>query len=73
MKALHIIAWILLIIGGINWLLVGIGVEDVIGYLGTTAARVVYVLVGLAAILELVSHKKCCNCCSTSSAPSQSI
>ena len=66
MKGLHIAAFILLIIGGLNWLLVGLGVGDVVAQaLGadSAAARVVYVLVGLAAILELVTHKGMCKAC----------
>ncbi|HEY4494509.1 MAG TPA: DUF378 domain-containing protein, partial [Candidatus Paceibacterota bacterium] len=38
MKGLHIVSWILLVIGGLNWLLVGLGVGDVVAYLGSTLA-----------------------------------
>jgi uncharacterized membrane protein YuzA (DUF378 family) len=73
MKALHAIAFILVIIGGLNWLLVGIGVGDVVMYLGATIAKIVYVLVGLSAIYLIFTHKKDCKHCSTSApaAPSQ--
>ncbi|MDE2312476.1 MAG: DUF378 domain-containing protein, partial [Patescibacteria group bacterium] len=34
MKALHMIAFILLVIGGLNWLLIGLFKVDVVMYLG---------------------------------------
>lgn len=68
MKAVHIIAWILLIIGGLNWLLVGVGVGNVVEMvLGTgVITTVVYVLVGLAALLSIFTHKRDCKACETS-------
>jgi len=41
MKALHIIAWILVVIGGLNWLLIGLGGEtwNVVALLGMTLAK----------------------------------
>ncbi|MEK7208397.1 MAG: DUF378 domain-containing protein [Patescibacteria group bacterium] len=65
MKGLHIIAFILLIVGGLNWGLVGLGGEawNVVALLGDGVARLVYVLVGLAALVELVTHKKGCLAC----------
>lgn len=64
MKAVHIVSFILLVVGGLNWGLVGIGVEDVVSrVLGDAVAQVVFVLVGLAAIVEIVSHKKSCKAC----------
>ncbi len=73
MKALHIITWILLIIGGLNWLLIGVGVGNVVAYLGTTVSMIVYVLVGLSAIYEIITHKKNCTCCKAGGAPTQSM
>ncbi len=61
---LHTIAFILLVIGGLNWLLVGIMSDwNLANYIGATAARIVYVLVGLSAIVEAVGHKKNCRNC----------
>ena len=61
---LHSIAFILLVIGGINWLLVGlISGWDLANYLGASIARIVYILVGLSAIVEVVGHKKLCRNC----------
>ena len=69
MKALHTIAFILLVVGGLNWLLIGVGVDDVVMYLGPTIAQIVYVLVGLSALYLIFTHKKDCKCCDKSSAP----
>jgi hypothetical protein len=74
MKGLHIITCILLLVGGLNWLLFGLGGNDIGGYLlggmDTTASKVVYILVGLAAIVEIITHKKVCKMCEGGSAPS---
>jgi len=72
MKALHIIAFILLVIGGLNWGLIGIG-----GFVGANwnvvhlilgawppVEGIVYILVGLSALWLLISHKKDCRTCS---------
>lgn len=71
MKNLHMVSWILIIVGALNWGLVGLG-----GFLGgdwnvvkmllgswPQVEWLVYVLVGLAAVYELVSHKKNCKHC----------
>lgn len=66
MKALHTIAFILVVVGGLNWLLVGVGVGDVVMYLGAAIAKIVYILVGLSAVYLIVTHKKTCkDCCAT--------
>ena len=70
MKGLHKITFILLIIGGLNWLLVGLFNWDVgmiFGPAGNTIAKIIYVLVGLSALVELFSHKSLCKNCSASS------
>lgn len=63
MKALHMTAWILVIVGGLNWLLIGLFHLNVVDYLGATLARIVYVLVGLSAVYELFTHKNTCKMC----------
>jgi len=68
MKALHIIAFILLVIGGLNWLLFAFGWNLVSLILGTgTLAMIVYILIGLSAILEAATHGGRCKSCSSSS------
>ncbi len=72
MKATHSIAFILTIIGGLNWLLVGIGGWDLVAMIfggGSVIARIVYVLVGLSAIYLIVTHKKTCKNCDKGAAP----
>lgn len=63
MSVLDWIAMILLVIGGLNWGLVGIANFDLVGaiFQGTnevgsdaTLAKIIYVLVGLAALYMLV-------------------
>ena len=68
MKGLHTVSWILLVVGGLNWLLIGFGGEtwNVVAKLGDTVATIVYVVVGLAALVEIFTHKKNCSCCSSS-------
>lgn len=63
---LHFVAFTLLVIGGLNWLLFGVfgwEVGALFGGMGATVSRVIYVLVGLAAIWEVVTHKKNCKMC----------
>ena len=73
-KSLHMVTWILIIVGGINWGLVGLG-----GFLGGSwnvvnmllgsmpmLESLVYLLVGLSAVYEVVSHKKNCRLCGNS-------
>jgi uncharacterized membrane protein YuzA (DUF378 family) len=58
MRALNIITLLLIIVGGLNWLLVGLFQFDLVAAIfgGQTAvlARAVYVLVGLSAIWQLI-------------------
>ena len=60
------ITFLLLVVGGINWLLVGLAGWDIgqlFGGMGATVSRVIYILVGLAAIVEVLTHKSNCKCC----------
>lgn len=68
MKSLHTVTFILLIIGGLNWLLVGVigwDVGQVFGGQAAIISRIIYILVGLSAVYEIVSHKKNCKECMT--------
>jgi len=48
------IALVLLIIGGLNWGLVGLGVGDILALIGVPIlATIVYILVGLAALYTI--------------------
>ena len=61
---LHKIAFILLIIGGLNWGLevLGFGLGN---YLPAGLMSIVYILVALSAIYEIFSHKGTCKECGT--------
>lgn len=72
MKAIHMIAFILVIVGGLNWLLVGLFMWDVgslFGGMENIVSKIIYVLVGLSAIYLLFTHKGDCKACSASSTP----
>ncbi|MBL8031996.1 MAG: DUF378 domain-containing protein [Candidatus Doudnabacteria bacterium] len=66
MKALHMIAFILVIVGGLNWLLVGLvgwDVGELFGGMSAIISRVIYILVGLSAIYLAATHKNECKWC----------
>ena len=78
MKALHMVAYILLWIGGINWGLMGLGalisganwnvVTWLAGYIGgSSVENVIYVLVGISAVWIIIGHRKDCKTCSADS------
>jgi uncharacterized membrane protein YuzA (DUF378 family) len=61
MSAVDYIAMALLIVGGLNWAMVGLFDIDVVATLfgaGSPASRVVYVLVGLAALYSIYTAAK---------------
>lgn len=62
MRALNLITLLLVIVGGLNWLLVGIADFDLVAALfggqDTALATIVYVLVGLSALWQLVPFFK---------------
>lgn len=63
---MHFVAFLLLIIGGLNWLLVGVfgwDISEVLGGMGSWPSRIIYILVGLAAVYELFTHRKSCIPC----------
>src|SRR3989338_2437130 len=66
MKALHMIAFCLVIIGGLNWLLESFG-WGLGGWVSAnwwgSLMKIVYVLVGLSAIYLIFEHKKTCKDC----------
>ena len=73
---LHTVGFILLIIGGLNWGLAGLGsffqsnwnvVNLILGSWPVVEA-LVYVLVGVAAVYEVVTHKQNCKDCGSGSA-----
>lgn len=63
-KKVHMITFILLVIGGLNWLLEGVFMWGISDLVGDSIAQIIYILVGIAAIYEVIIHKKCCRACS---------
>ena len=66
MKVLHSIAFVLVVVGGLNWLLVGLFSWDVgmiFGGQDALISRIVYILVGLSAITLVLTHCKDCKHC----------
>jgi uncharacterized protein len=78
MKVLHSIAFVLVVVGALNWGLVGInsGWNLVALLLGKWAIveRIVYILVGLSGILLVVTHRRDCkHCCESESPVAQTL
>lgn len=66
-KMLHMVTYLLIIVGALNWGLMGLlNFNLVNALLGSWPAveKLVYVLVGVAAVLDLVMHMKYCKYCS---------
>ena len=74
MKSLHGIAFVLVIVGALNWGLVALGswmesnwnVVNLLLGQWSALENIVYLLIGLAAISLLTSHKKDCRYCNPS-------
>ena len=62
-KNMHMVAFLLLVVGGLNYLLIGLFGQDVLGMLGEGLERIVYILVGIAAVYEFAKHKSMCKMC----------
>lgn len=66
MKGLHKVTFALLVIGGLNWLvfaLSGWEVGQLFGGMEALVSKIIYVLVGVSAIIEFLNHKKSCSWC----------
>ena len=67
-KGLHMATFILLVIGGVNWLLVGLFQWDIgslFGGMDSIVSRIIYILIGVAAVYEMVMHKHNCRKCNS--------
>jgi uncharacterized membrane protein YuzA (DUF378 family) len=63
---IHTITFILLVVGGLNWLLVGVfgwDVGQLFGGMDAIVSKIIYILVGLSAVYEIVTHKNNCKMC----------
>ena len=64
---LHYVTFALLVIGGLNWLLVGLfgwDIGQIFGGQMAIISKIIYILVGLSAIYEAATHKQNCKICS---------
>ena len=77
MKSLHTVTFILVVVGAVNWGLVGLGnllsnggwnVVDMILGSWPVVENLVYVLVGLSAVYEVAKHKWYCKECTSGGA-----
>ena len=65
-KNAHKITFFVLIVGGLNWLFLGLFGTELGSLFGGPAAllsRGLYILMGLAAVYELMNHKENCAKC----------
>jgi len=67
MKTIHMVAWVLLIVGGLNWGLYVFGYDIATWGLPAGLLDTVYVLVGLSALWLAFTHKHDCKTCSSGS------
>lgn len=66
MKTMHGISFVLLVVGGLNWLLVGLFSWDVgmiFGGQDAAISRIIYILVGLSAVYLMFTHRSDCKHC----------
>jgi len=66
MKYLHKITFLLLVIGGLNWLIFAVAGWDIgvlLGGMETSGAKILYIVIGVAAIYEAFGHMGRCKGC----------
>lgn len=60
------ITFILLLVGGLNWLLLGLfgwEIGEIFGGPDALVSKIIYILVGLSAVYEIFTHKTNCKVC----------
>lgn len=65
-KMTHVVAFLLVVIGGLNWGLIGLFRFDLIRVVldfSDLLVRAVFILIGLSAVYLLSTHKKDCKTC----------
>ncbi len=65
-KGIHMITFILLAVGGLNWGLLAVTgweIGELFGGMGAMVSKVIYILVGLSAVYEIAMHSKQCKMC----------
>lgn len=66
MKALHMLAFVLVVVGALNWGLVGVADFNLVNKIFGSwemIERIVYILVGLSAVYLALTHKHDCKHC----------
>jgi uncharacterized protein len=66
MKYAHKVSFLLIVIGGLNLLVLGLTGWDLgqlFGGQSALASKIIYIVIGLAAVYEIASHKGCCKEC----------
>ena len=66
MNDLHKVTFILVVVGALNWGLVGLlDINLVERLLGSwpVVVQIVYILIGVSAVVELMNHPKICKLC----------
>ncbi|MEK7499573.1 MAG: DUF378 domain-containing protein [Patescibacteria group bacterium] len=66
MKWLHMVAFLLVVVGAVNWGLVALfnmNVVDAVFGVGSQLGQMVYVLVGASGLYMLATHKSDCKVC----------
>ncbi len=67
-KGIHIIAFILLVVGGLNWLILALfnwEIGEIFGGMDSIVSKIIYILIGLSALYEIFTHKESCTACDT--------
>ena len=67
MKSAHMLSFTLVVVGALNWGLVGLFDYNLVSMLFggyPMLEQIVYVLVGVSAVYMLLTHKKDCKICS---------
>ena len=70
MKYLHIVAFVLLVVGGLNWgllALTGWEIGQLFGGMDAMVSKVIYILVALSAVYLGATHMNDCKQCSAGS------
>ncbi|OGE77985.1 MAG: hypothetical protein A2751_02690 [Candidatus Doudnabacteria bacterium RIFCSPHIGHO2_01_FULL_46_14] len=65
-KGIHMITFILLAVGGLNWgifAITGWEIGSIFGGMDETISKIIYILVGLSAVYEIACHGKTCKLC----------
>ncbi|MFQ5541168.1 MAG: DUF378 domain-containing protein [Candidatus Paceibacteria bacterium] len=72
MRYLHALAFLLLVIGGLNWGLLAITgweIGALFGGMDALVSQIIYILVGVSAVYLAFTHKSDCKTCSVNHSP----